>query len=261
MFRDHNVSSRDGRIPRYADTQACVQCVRGLTTERCSLDVHRIHPHWRRTFLEFWSLVEIRHFSECWPWHGNRRNNFDSGYFSIKRHWTTGRSFSPSRVAFWMTWGDIGRIPIKLICQNPGCCNPLHLRAQGVPHYFLNQRLQLMSLEFSSKELARQTSAFIRGSSGGSKKRADAYWRNNEVWLQKRLDGDPRSGDTEIEAVNRLINDVSVDPVDEILGRQQLDRFRLDPGSDGGNGVLRNNDEQPTSGCPPEDVCRGETAW
>lgn len=220
MFRDHSTASRDGRIPRYSDTQACVQCVKELTTKRCSLDVHRIHPHWRRTFLEFWSLVEIREFSECWPWHGNRRNNADSGYFSIARHWTTGRAFSPSRVAFWMTWGDVGRLPIRLVCQNPCCCNPLHLRAEGVQHFFLNQRLQIMSLEFSSKELARQTAAFIRGSSGGAKKRANAYWRNNQAWLQQRLEGDPVSSEELVNKINGLINDVSIDLVEEIVGQQ-----------------------------------------
>jgi hypothetical protein len=220
LFRDHNAASRDGRVPRYSDTQACVQCIQELTTKRCSLDVHRIQPHWRRTFLEFWSLVEIRDFSECWPWHGNRRTNADSGYFSMTRHWTTGRSFSPSRVAFWVTWGDIGRLPIKLACRNPCCCNPLHLRAQGVQHYFLNQRLQIMSLDFSSKELARQTAAFVRGSSGGQKHRNDAYWRNNRTWLQRRLDCDPPSAREDVDLVNRLINDVSVDVIDEATGRR-----------------------------------------
>ena len=41
-FRDHNLGSRDGRIPRYDDSHACVRCVSALMEGRLSLDVHRI---------------------------------------------------------------------------------------------------------------------------------------------------------------------------------------------------------------------------
>ena len=97
-------------------THACVRCVSALTEGRLSLDVHRIHRSHRRRFLEFWSFVEIREPDECWPWHGPKHSANNSTYFSYPRHWGKGRQYSAPRVAFWLTWGDIGRLPIKHTC-------------------------------------------------------------------------------------------------------------------------------------------------
>lgn len=211
-FWEHSIASRDGRIPRFTDSHACVQCVEDLTSRRCSLDVHRIHPHWRRIFLEFWSLVEIRSSSECWPWHGTRRNDHNSGYFNVPRHWTTSKMYSPYRVAFWLTWGDIGNLPIHGLCRDPMCCNPLHHRAQKVEHYFVNQRLQLMTLDFSSKVLARQTAAFLRGSRGGHLRHRRTYDSQNLEWILHRLEVDDASTEQEIQDVQLLVSGVSADP-------------------------------------------------
>ena len=70
-FHEHSLGSRDGRIPRYTDSHACVRCISALTEGRLSLDVHKIHRTFRRRFLEFWSFVEIGDPDECWNWHGN----------------------------------------------------------------------------------------------------------------------------------------------------------------------------------------------
>ena len=64
---EHSIGSRDGRVPRYDDSHACVRCIAGLTEGRLSLDVHKIEKTHRRRFLEFWSYVEIRGLDECWP--------------------------------------------------------------------------------------------------------------------------------------------------------------------------------------------------
>ena len=42
FFHEHSIGSRDGQIPRYSDSHACVRCVSALTEGRLSLDVHKI---------------------------------------------------------------------------------------------------------------------------------------------------------------------------------------------------------------------------
>ena len=126
-----------------------------------NLDVHKIERKYRRRFLEFWSFVEIKDADECWPWRGKYHSRSNSSYFPIPRHWGSGRQYSAQRVAAWFTWGDIGRLPIKAVCGNNNCCNPLHLRVKGVPHFFHNRHIQLVDLEFSSNKLTHETQLFL----------------------------------------------------------------------------------------------------
>ena len=42
FHKDHSIGSRDGLIPRYKDSHACVKCVSALTEGRLALDVHNI---------------------------------------------------------------------------------------------------------------------------------------------------------------------------------------------------------------------------
>ena len=55
--KDHSIGSKDGRIPRYSDSHACVRCISSLTEGRLSLDIHEIEKKHRRRFLEFWSFL------------------------------------------------------------------------------------------------------------------------------------------------------------------------------------------------------------
>ena len=158
---EHSIGSKDGLIPRYTDSHACVRCISSLTEGRLALDVHKIEKKYRRRFLEFWSFVEIRGPEECWPWRGKFHSRSNSSYFAMPRHWGSGRQYSAPRVAAWFTWGDIGRLPIKAVCGDNNCCNPLHLRVKGVPHFFHNRHLQTVDLEFSSNKLTHETQLFL----------------------------------------------------------------------------------------------------
>lgn len=140
---DHNIGAKDGLIPRYKDSHACVRCVAALTEGRLALDVHRIEKIHRRRFLEFWSFVEMGGANDCWPWRGKYHTRCSSSYFPIPRFWGKGRQYSASRVAAWLTWGDIGRLPIKNICGDNNCCNPLHIKIKGVPHFYHRRKLDL----------------------------------------------------------------------------------------------------------------------
>lgn len=190
FFHEHSIGSRDGRVPRYSDSHACVRCISSLTEGRLSLDVHKIHRKHRRIFLEFWSFVAISEPDDCWLWQGSRYSNADSGYYYISRHWCSGRQFSAPRIAFWFTWGDVGRLPIKPVCGDSLCCNPLHLRAIGVPHYYHNRKMQLIDLEFNSRKLLQETQLFLEA----TREKAPARYQNiekvNRRWIEARIEKD-----------------------------------------------------------------------
>lgn len=75
----------------------------------------------------FWSKVQIGGQDECWPWCGAVGN---SGHGRFK---VAGKLYSPHRIAFGLTNGDIENVDefhvtvIRHKCDNPPCCNPSHL--------------------------------------------------------------------------------------------------------------------------------------
>lgn len=189
-FADHSLGSRDGRIPRYTDSHACVRCVSSLTEGLLSLDVHRIHKSFRRRFLEFWSFVDIDDPEECWEWRGLIHSRHGTSYFSFPRFWTSNQQWSAPRVAAWLTWGDIGRLPVKTVCGNPNCCNPLHIRVRGVPHYFHNRHIQAIDLEFNSHKLINETQSFLLTTRDRDPKRFEKLEKSNKLWIESRLNSD-----------------------------------------------------------------------
>lgn len=199
FFHEHAIGSRDGRIPRYSDSYACVRCVSALTEGRLTLDIHKIARKHRRKFLEFWSLVDIRSPDECWEWRGTKRRGWSSGHFHVARHWSRANTHAAQRVAVWYTWGDIGRLPIMPICKNVNCCNPLHLRVKGVPHFYHQRRLQLVDLEFNSMKLLRQTREFLEASQNRTPRQFEKLASQNEVWIEQRMFGEELDEDLDEE--------------------------------------------------------------
>jgi len=204
FFHEHSIGSKDGRVPRYTDSHACVRCVAALTEGRLSLDLRRIHKQYRRQFLEFWSFVGIGSPETCWSWHGPRYPSQSSSYFPFQRHWCKGRQFSAARVATWFTWGDIGRLPIEHACGDRSCCNPLHVRVKGVPHFHHNRRLASVDLVSDGQRLRNETSEFLQVTRELHPKRYEKIERVNIAWISRRADldhpiprGDPPGDDPE----------------------------------------------------------------
>jgi hypothetical protein len=202
FFADHSIGSMDGRIPRYNDSHACVRCIAALTEGRLVLDVHKIHKKHRRRFLEFWSYVELDDPDECWTWHGPRHSRTGSSYFPFPRHWLDGRQFSAPRIACWFSWGDIGRLPLRCICGDNNCCNPLHIRVKGVPHFYHNRKMRLMDLEFSAHKLEHETHDFLLATRQRDPQRFRTLERHNKTWLDFRIAADgPVDPDTVAAAI------------------------------------------------------------
>lgn len=174
-------------VPRFTDSHACVRCVSALSEGRLSLDVHRIHRAHRRKFLEFWSFVEIGDADECWEWRGAREGRWNSPLYPMRRHWCASNRFSPNRVAAWFSWGDIGRLPIRSLCRNTACCNPLHMRVRGVAHFFNNRKLDFVDLEFCSQKLMHDTQLFLEVTQEKDPRTWKRLVRANEPWMQFRM--------------------------------------------------------------------------
>ena len=190
-FLEHSHSSLDGQVPRYPDSGACVRCIASLTEGRISLDIRKIHPRWRRRFLEFWSLVDVREDpDECWEWKGGRYADGSSSYFPVHRHWSQSGQFAAPRVAFWFTWGDIGRLPIEHSCGNKFCCNPLHMRVKGVPHFHHRRKLSSLDLAPRASRLVRDTQEFLDITREKAPARYKRLERQAGQWLAARAMAD-----------------------------------------------------------------------
>lgn len=187
-FVEHSHGSLDGQVPRYDDSHACVRCISALTEGRLTLDIRRIHKQYRRKFLEFWSFVDIGSPESCWAWQGFVYGDGSSTYFPLPRHWGKGRQFSAPRVATWFTWGDIGRLPIEHSCGDKFCCNPLHIRVKGVPHFHHNRRLASVDLVGDSRRLRSETSEFLQATRALHPKRYEKLEQVNLQWIRQRAD-------------------------------------------------------------------------
>lgn len=200
FFLEHSIGSMDGTVPRYSDSRACVRCIASLTEGRVTLDVHKIHKKHRRKFLEFWSLVEMGDPEDCWEWRGKPIDRGNQSAYYIKRFWSSARSYSAQRVATWFTWGDIGQLPIVSSCGNNRCCNPLHIRVKGVPHYYHNRKLQVIDLEFNRMKLMQETQQFLEASLEKDPVRFSLLRQRGMEWIDYRLSqgGDIDIDDTEL---------------------------------------------------------------
>lgn len=216
FFHEHGIGSKDGRIPRFSDSCACVRCIAALTEGRLTLDIHKITRKHRRKFLEFWSLVDIRTPDECWEWQGVKRKGWASGHFHIARHWSRSNTHAAQRVATWYTWGDVGKLPIMPICKNVNCCNPLHLRVKGVAHFYHQRKLQVIDLEFNSMKLLRQTQEFLEASMARTPGRFERLATQNEAWIEQRMLGDELDDDDEAGA-QESDNTDQTEPVLDLL--------------------------------------------
>ena len=71
----------------------------------------------------FWAKVEVRGADECWNWIGSVNNK---GYGRISD--PTGRHVYVHRLSFQLSSGkDPGALLVCHRCDNPRCCNPVHL--------------------------------------------------------------------------------------------------------------------------------------
>lgn len=74
---------------------------------------------------KFWSMVDVRGPDECWPWIGPRSSR---GYGLFRNKECNKTGVLSHRLAYSLKKSTISSSMMVLhSCDNPPCCNPLHL--------------------------------------------------------------------------------------------------------------------------------------
>lgn len=161
LYKEHESTLNPGKSHRYTDTHACVHCVQELAKPGLIIDVNRVHGLHYRQYLRFWNNVAIGGADDCWPWVALDEKGSVSGNFA--RPWATKNVYTtPSRVAIWYSWGDVGMLPYRRLCDTRGCCNPLHLRVDQVPHYVYRREIDLIDFHRSTAKVQAHTRALTQ---------------------------------------------------------------------------------------------------
>lgn len=194
-FLIHGLGSLDGQIRRYSDTHACVQCIARLPRRVPHLDVAEIEPtYWRRHFLNFWSLVDIRGDDDCWTWQGTTESTPGRLGVYMPRHWNRSSYFLPSRVATWFSWGDIGRLPIGQTCGNTRCVNPWHQRIGGVTHLHWRNKAQRQRFQIGIFDLRNHITEHLRALREDDWRAFHVLQKESPQWISHRLEGGAKDG-------------------------------------------------------------------
>jgi|SRR6185312_11100679 len=76
---------------------------------------------------QFWRLVSRKCHSLCWPWTGGTHGKSGYGSFYDPESRT---GYLAHRLAYTLSNGEIPKgLLVRHRCDNPRCCNPLHLEA------------------------------------------------------------------------------------------------------------------------------------
>lgn len=132
-------SNSKSKICSVADCPKSVKN-RGL----CSMHAKRLRVHGNvHTNLyseesckqRFWSRVDIRTDSECWPW-AARLDRDGYGMFCFR-----GSNYHASKLAYWFTNGRKPFLSVLHTCDNAACCNPAHLY-EGTQRQNINDKIE-----------------------------------------------------------------------------------------------------------------------
>lgn len=94
----------------------------------CRLEFIRSRPDqnsekWCSDYCRVMDKIDVRGADECWPWKARSRHFFGYGMINMR-----GKVIPSNRATWSVMFGDPGAMHVLHSCDNPACCNPLHLR-------------------------------------------------------------------------------------------------------------------------------------
>ena len=119
-----------GHTIRDATNHWCYECVLKIKSNFCGFDLNYLHLDYKTSMHRLWRRVHIGNWDECW-------DITDPGTKGLRRVWmpshrsftdnTLGNNITVQKAIYSCTWGDVGSLRVSRTCNNPRCCNPLHM--------------------------------------------------------------------------------------------------------------------------------------
>lgn len=119
-----------GHTIRDSTNHWCYECVLKIKSNFCGFDLNYLNLDYKASMHRLWRRVEIGPWDECW-------DITDPGTKALNRVWmpsyrsltdrTTGNNVTVQKAIYTCAWGDVGRLTVSRTCNNPRCCNPLHM--------------------------------------------------------------------------------------------------------------------------------------
>ena len=126
----HGFPCAFGHTIRDSTNHWCYECVLKIKSNFCGFDLNYLNLDYKASMHKLWQRVEIGAWDECW-------NITDPGTKALNRVWmpsyrsltdnTTGNNVTVQKAIYTCAWGDVGRLTVSRTCNNPRCCNPLHM--------------------------------------------------------------------------------------------------------------------------------------
>ena len=126
----HGFPCAFGHTIRDSTNHWCYECVLKIKSNFCGFDLNYLNLDYKASMHKLWQRVEIGAWDECC-------NINDPGTEALRRVWmpsyrsltdnTTGNNVTVQKAIYTCAWGDVGRLTVSRTCNNPRCCNPLHM--------------------------------------------------------------------------------------------------------------------------------------
>jgi hypothetical protein len=119
-----------GHTIRDSTNHWCYECVLKIKSNFCGFDINYLNLDYKTPMHRLWQRVQVGPWDECW-------DITDPGTKALNRVWmpsyrsstdsSVGNNVTVQKAIYTSAWGDVGRLTVSRTCNNPRCCNPLHM--------------------------------------------------------------------------------------------------------------------------------------
>ena len=119
-----------GHTVRDSANNWCYECVLKIKSNFCGFDINYLNLDYKTPMHRLWQRVQVGPWDKCW-------DITDPGTKALNRVWmpsyrsstdsSIGNNVTVQKAIYTSAWGDVGRLTVSRTCNNPRCCNPLHM--------------------------------------------------------------------------------------------------------------------------------------